>query len=142
MPKTELIPGELDGEMDFELSEDPLDCTRIDTQRIPICVSLTKIGDYFVIDPTSEEESCMTMQLTVAVDKAGNFCSMSKTGRGSIDPSGMMEMLQVRSLLLLGAVSLTCPQSVQKIGQSLISKIDSVLNDEETRQVASLGFLG
>lgn len=81
--------------MDFELSDDPLDCTRIDIQHIPICVSLTKIGNYYIIDPTEEEEDCMNMQLTVAVDKDGNFCSMSKSGKGGIDPSGMIEMLQV-----------------------------------------------
>merc|ERR1711879_600906 len=126
IPKTNIVPGEFDGEMDFELSEDPLDCTRLDIQGIPICVSLTKIGNYYIIDPTPEEEDCMTMQLTVAVDKFGNFCSMSKSGKGAIDPSGMIEMLQ----------------NVKKIGQSLLGKIDTVLADEETNQIASLGFLG
>jgi hypothetical protein len=40
-----LVPGELDGEMDIELSDDPLDSTRIDVQKIPICVSLTKVSN-------------------------------------------------------------------------------------------------
>jgi exosome complex component RRP42 len=48
-----------------------------------------------VIDPTPEEEQCMSLQLTVGVDKYGNFCGMIKSGRGGIDPSGIVEMLQV-----------------------------------------------
>jgi len=116
IPKINLVPGELDGEMEFELSDDPLDCTRLEMHNIPICVSLTKIGNYYVIDPSAEEESCMSMQLTVAVDKDGNFCSMSKSGKGAIDPSGMIEMLQ----------------SVKKIGQALLQKIDKILSERET----------
>lgn len=126
IPKINLVPGELHGELEIELSDDPLECTRIDVQNIPICVSLTKIGKRYIIDPSPEEEQCMNMQFTVGVDRAGNFCGMTKSGRGGIDPSGVLEMLQ----------------SVKIIGSALLERIDKVLQEEETAQRAVVGFLG
>ena len=53
------------------------------------------MGNYFIIDPSPEEEACMSMQLTISVDHFGNFCSISKSGKGGIDPSNVIELLQV-----------------------------------------------
>ena len=56
------------------------------------------MGNYFIIDPSPEEEACMSMQLTISVDHFGNFCSISKSGKGGIDPSNVIELLQVSEM--------------------------------------------
>lgn len=65
------------GEAELIISDDPYDCTRIDIENIPILVTVCKIGDCCVVDPSAEEEECSTASLVVAVSKRNNkskFC--------------------------------------------------------------------
>ena len=77
------MAGEDDGEVELELSDDPMDCDRLEgADHAPLCVTLTKIGskNCYIVDPTPEEEQCAVMQLTVAVNELGTICGVSKTG--------------------------------------------------------------
>lgn len=55
----------------------------------------SQIGTNYVVDATLEEELCMTVRLTVAVNKKGNICGIQKGGHGGLEPSSMYEMLSV-----------------------------------------------
>lgn len=65
------------GEADLLISDDPYNCTRIQIDNIPILVTVCKIGDCCVVDPSAEEEQCSTASLVVAVSKRNDKCTYS-----------------------------------------------------------------
>ncbi|KAJ3071184.1 Exosome complex component RRP42 [Podochytrium sp. JEL0797] len=62
-------------------------------EDLPAVVTLYKIGNYHVLDPTPLEELCSDVQLTVAVSRSGLPCAIHKFGSGSLDPSLLQDML-------------------------------------------------
>jgi exosome complex component RRP42 len=52
--------------------------------RSPLTVTLAKIGDKFLVDPTADEEEVLDARLTVAYDEDGNICSIQKGGSEGI----------------------------------------------------------
>lgn len=62
------------GEAELLISDDPYNCTRIEIDNIPILVTVCKIGDCCVVDPSAEEEQCSTASLVVGVSKRDNKC--------------------------------------------------------------------
>ncbi|KAI8139358.1 ribosomal protein S5 domain 2-type protein [Fennellomyces sp. T-0311] len=111
IPKTEI--QELDeGEYEFEVMDDVEDAEPIGNwDRLPISVTLYKIGDRYVIDPTILEELCSEVTLTVGVNKDGSICGVQKGAGGSINPSLLTEMTQTATTL----------------GKSLIEQLDAKL---------------
>ncbi|XP_043794150.1 exosome complex component RRP42-like isoform X1 [Apis laboriosa] len=83
------------GEPDIELSDDPYDCIQLDTSNYPIIVTLCKIGDNYIIDPTLEEEVCSASSIIMSVLPNGKISSVIKLGYGSIQPSTFKKMLQM-----------------------------------------------
>lgn len=55
------------GNVDLMLSDDPSDCDRLNVASVPILITLAKIGDTCVVDPSIDEEICATASLVVAV---------------------------------------------------------------------------
>lgn len=55
------------GNVDLTLSDDPYDCVRLKVESIPILVTICKIGEYCVVDPSAEEEACSSASLVVGV---------------------------------------------------------------------------
>jgi exosome complex component RRP42 len=53
-------------------------------QTIPIAVTMAKIGEYLVVDPTSEEEAVMDARITLVSDDRGNICAGQKGLPGSL----------------------------------------------------------
>lgn len=49
-------------------------------EKEPLGVTVRKIGDYFIVDPTNEEEIVGETRLTVTTTKEGNICAMQKGG--------------------------------------------------------------
>ncbi|XP_013194741.1 exosome complex component RRP42 [Amyelois transitella] len=71
--KAALMDG---GNVDLQLSDDPFDCKLLDAGSAPLLVTLCKIGEKCVVDPSAEEESCSVISLIVGV--TGNpmyYCS-------------------------------------------------------------------
>ncbi|XP_041975074.1 exosome complex component RRP42 [Aricia agestis] len=98
--KAALMDG---GNVDLELSDDPYDSKLLDVGSAPLLVTLCKIGDKCVVDPSAEEECCSVISLVVGItgnpqyycekDKAKNIpdvtckCStISLSGPGSFAP--------------------------------------------------------
>lgn len=49
-------------------------------RKQPLAVSIVKIGDSLLLDPTADEEEVMDARITVTLDEKGNVCTIQKTG--------------------------------------------------------------
>lgn len=82
------------GEPDIQLSDDLYDCIQLDTSNYPVIVTLCKIGDNYIVDPTSEEEVCSASSIVMSVLPNGKISSVIKLGYGSIQPNTFKKMLK------------------------------------------------
>lgn len=86
---------EVDGKnIDIDISENLIDCERIDITNVPIMVTLCKIGEHCVVDPTNQEELCSIGSLLVSLS-GDMFTSVLKIGAGSFQPSTLIKSLSV-----------------------------------------------
>lgn len=65
--------------------------TPLPIQNYPIAITLAKIGDRFVIDPSLEEEQVMESRLTITIEKDGKICSVQKGGSGYLTEGQILE---------------------------------------------------
>lgn len=66
---------------------------KIPLAKIPIAVTVSKIGGFFIVDPQeSEEQSCDT-RLTVTTTDDGNLCALQKGGYGTLTIPDIDKML-------------------------------------------------
>jgi exosome complex component RRP42 len=49
---------------------------------IPVSITTVKIGDYLLLDPTTEEEACMDARLTITTNSKGSIVAMQKGLKG------------------------------------------------------------
>lgn len=52
-------------------------------RTVPVSVTMARIGDAIVADPTSEEEAVMDGRVTMTTDAEGNVCAVQKGGTGA-----------------------------------------------------------
>ncbi len=48
--------------------------------REPVAVTMVKIRDSLIVDPTADEEEVMDLRLTITLDEDGNICTIQKSG--------------------------------------------------------------
>lgn len=68
--------------------------------RMPLSITVMKIGDYLFVDPSIEEEKVVDSRLTVAMTQDGKICAMQKGGDVpvTIDDIGrMIELATVKA---------------------------------------------
>lgn len=74
-----------DDELDeLEVPEDPSDLITLDTSRIPVLVTLTKIGANYVVDVTESEEAASVSSFVMAIDPEGQIIHSRKIGSGTL----------------------------------------------------------
>ena len=83
------------GQPELEISDDPLDGVRLDVSRAPVLVTLCKIGNHCVVDPTLEEEACSTASLVMSVTPDGKVTTVRKTGSGSFHIETLSEAVNL-----------------------------------------------
>ncbi|KAL0851379.1 hypothetical protein ABMA28_007195 [Loxostege sticticalis] len=104
--KAALMDG---GNVDLQLSDDPYDSKLLDVGSAPLLVTLCKIGENCVVDPSAEEESCSVISLIVGVtgnrqyytqeeetDKKtmeGKCTTIAMHGPGSVAPKTLKEAI-------------------------------------------------
>ncbi len=49
-------------------------------RREPVAVTMVKIGESLIVDPTADEEEVMDLRLTITLDEDGNICTIQKSG--------------------------------------------------------------
>ncbi|XP_026319541.1 exosome complex component RRP42 [Hyposmocoma kahamanoa] len=103
--KAALMDG---GNVDLQLSDDPYDSKLLEVGTAPLLVTLCKIGDKCVVDPSAEEESCSVISLVVGVtgnpkyyakpnekvlDVEGKCSTISMNGPGSLAPKTLKDAI-------------------------------------------------
>lgn len=91
-----VIAAEMDGgQVDLTLSDDPFDCWTLDITTAPVLVTLCKIGDHCVVDPTAEEESCGAASIVISVTESAKITAIFKVGVGSFHQQTLKDTLKV-----------------------------------------------
>lgn len=80
-----------DGSVEYmELTDEGLPMT-----KKPIGVTVLKIGDKFIVDPTTEEEMATDARLTVTFDDDGTIVSMQKGGDSALTTDEIGQMIDI-----------------------------------------------
>jgi len=68
---------------------------KLPLEKLPIAVTVIKIGNKFLIDPDSEEEKAVDSRLTVSSIENGMLCAMQKGGEFPLTFEEINEMLEI-----------------------------------------------
>ncbi|XP_018331169.1 exosome complex component RRP42 [Agrilus planipennis] len=83
----------IDGKnVELNVSERLNDCVPLDVSGAPVMVTVCKIGEYCVVDPSAAEEKCSSAALVVAVSQ-GNITTVLQGSAGSLHPTTLMDSL-------------------------------------------------
>ena len=63
--------------------------------EFPIAVTVIKIGNHYVVDPTLLEESILNARLTVATLGDGTICALQKGGDSPINDVDIGKMVEL-----------------------------------------------
>ncbi len=63
----------------------------VPVERLPISVTMARIGETLIADPNSEEEAAMDMRVTITTDDDGNVCASQKGEASTISPAQVLE---------------------------------------------------
>ncbi|KAH1206643.1 Exosome complex component RRP42 [Glycine max] len=91
---------------------------QFDTSRVPVIVTLTKVGRHYIVDATSEEESQMSSAVSISVNRQGHICGITKRGGVGLDPSIILDMISV----------------AKHVSEQLINKLDSEIASAEAEE--------
>ena len=64
-------------------------------EKLPIGVTVLKIGDNFVVDPTYDEEKLLDARLTVATLDDGKLCALQKGGEKPLSTDDIKAMIEL-----------------------------------------------
>lgn len=68
---------------------------RLELKDIPLSVTVSKIGDKFIVDPDSEEEKAVDARLTVASLSDGTLCALQKGGNYPLTAEDVSKMADI-----------------------------------------------
>jgi len=85
------------GEPELELSDDPYDGHKLVglLEKAPVLVTLSRIGNYCVVDPTPEEEACSSASLVISVTPKGKITTVRKMGAGCFHNETLIEAMAI-----------------------------------------------
>lgn len=63
-------------------------------KTVPVSVTMARIGDYIVVDPTKEEEACMDARITITTNSDGNICALQKGGNDGFTADQLLQCSQ------------------------------------------------
>ncbi|MEM2856470.1 MAG: exosome complex protein Rrp42 [Candidatus Nitrosocaldaceae archaeon] len=86
IPKYEIINNELIKTNEF---------INMPINTIPISVTMAKINNSIVVDPTNEEEMCMDARVTMTVDETNRVCAVQKGERGTLSIEQIKEIINL-----------------------------------------------
>ncbi|KAJ8323743.1 hypothetical protein QVD99_007095 [Batrachochytrium dendrobatidis] len=124
LPKTKV--EETDGHFEFDIADDETEvlCGR---ENIPVALTLSRIGSGHIVDASPLEDMCSSSKITVFVNASGYICGVQKTGKGSLEPSTLIDMIETAS----------------RLGSESLVSLDSILLSEERdrlNRVEPIGF--
>ncbi|MBI3035864.1 exosome complex protein Rrp42 [Candidatus Woesearchaeota archaeon] len=81
-----------DGEkVDYKVKTDK----KLALEKMPIAVTVIKIGDKFIVDPDTEEEKAIDSRLTVSSIEDGTLCALQKGGDFPLTMEDIDKMLDI-----------------------------------------------
>ncbi|KAL6623721.1 hypothetical protein ACP70R_033600 [Stipagrostis hirtigluma subsp. patula] len=105
IPKVNVsLSAATDVEPEVDVSDEEF--LQLDTSFVPVIVTLTKVGEHYTVDATSEEESQMSSAVSVSVNKHGQLCGLTKRGGTGLDPSVVSDVLSVAKVASQQFISL------------------------------------
>ncbi|KAJ3432875.1 EXOSOME COMPLEX EXONUCLEASE RIBOSOMAL RNA PROCESSING PROTEIN [Anaeramoeba flamelloides] len=116
IPKIRVVPGDKVGDLEIEVFGEE-ESRKLDTSKVPICITFAQIDGYNIVDPTIQEESCMSSRVTIAVNKNQNICGMMMGGTSGIDTQVLIQLTQLSI----------------KIGPGLYKALDYMTNQNKTK---------
>lgn len=73
------------------------------------------MGRHYIVDATLEEESQMSLAVSVSINRQGRVCGMTKRGGVGLDPSVILDMISV----------------AKHVSEQLFNKLDSEISAAE-----------
>jgi exosome complex component RRP42 len=61
----------------------------------PITITIAKLGNNLIVDPSIEEEQVMEARISLAVNTEGNICAVQKGGSGYFTPQQILEASKI-----------------------------------------------
>lgn len=135
IPKTELIVGD-SGEMeDFDVIGSLSEGHDLNTTNVPICITVAKIGDSFVMDASGPEQECADCVLSIGIGEDGSCCGVSYIKSGAIS---VQDMAKIVSQASMGARAIWAQLRHFVDQPALSASVDSMYPDQP---VARAGLL-
>ncbi|CAN8000980.1 unnamed protein product [Ixodes pacificus] len=94
IPKVSVTVDE-NGDPEVEVSGDPFDVEKLSIENVPCFITLSKVGQQFILDATQEEQACAVGSLALAVTASGKIAALFKAGTGSLHPENVMDVIEV-----------------------------------------------
>ncbi|KAM1657453.1 hypothetical protein TB2_045711 [Malus domestica] len=94
IPRVNVAAG-ASGDEQLEVDVSDEEFLQFDTSKVPVIVTLTKVGKHYIVDATSEEESQMSSAVSISVNRQGHICGLTKRGGAGLDPSIILDMVSV-----------------------------------------------
>ncbi|CAN8024607.1 unnamed protein product [Ixodes persulcatus] len=91
IPKVSVTVDE-NGDPEVEVSGDPFDVEKLSIENVPCFITLSKVGQQFILDATQEEQACAVGSLALAVTASGKIAALFKAGTGSLHPENVMDV--------------------------------------------------
>lgn len=67
----------------------------LELTNLPVTVTVLKIKDKFLVDPTNEEEEAAEARLTIASLEDGTICAMQKGGDMALSTTDILKMIDI-----------------------------------------------
>jgi len=78
----------------------------LDVSNSPVVITLPRVGRYFVVDATLEEESCSQRKLAIGVSPNGGITSVDKLGKGCYKIRSISASVQMAAMVGAGLNSI------------------------------------
>ncbi|MFW5746421.1 MAG: RNA-binding protein, partial [Nanoarchaeota archaeon] len=89
--KSARFPSLDEGKVDYKKkTETPLPIT-----KIPLGITVWKVGDKFIVDPLKVEQRAMDARLTVGTLDDGTICALQKGGEGTLSVEDIAAMIDL-----------------------------------------------
>ena len=85
------FPAFDDDKVDYKTKTDK----SLKLEKVPIAVTVIKIGDKFIVDPDIEEERAVDARLTVSSMENGTLCALQKGGDAPLTQEEIDQMLDI-----------------------------------------------
>jgi exosome complex component RRP42 len=85
------FPEYKEGAVDYHKKTD----RKLILKRMPIPVTVFKLGNNFIVDPTVEEEGAVDVRLTVTTTEDGRLCALQKGEEGELSTDDIAKMVEL-----------------------------------------------